>query len=95
MADALNRVKGHAREQTLATRTVSEENKRLRSDLEQRRMEKEVGATPAQPAHIEPPPCPIAARPARAPGTSRAHARSGAPNQACRIACNLRPRLAK
>eukprot|EP00959_Pyramimonas_sp_CCMP1952_P447208 9363408-Pyramimonas_sp.AAC.1 len=86
MAGASDRLKGHARERmrndALATRAASEENERLRSDLEQRRMEKEVDSTPAQPAHVEPPPCPIAARPVRGPGAPRAHARSGAPNQA-------------
>eukprot|EP00959_Pyramimonas_sp_CCMP1952_P052740 1102515-Pyramimonas_sp.AAC.1 len=91
MADAC--LKGRAREQmrnnVLAARTMSEENRGLRSDLGRRRIEKEIESTLAQPSHVGPPPRPIAARPIGAPGASRVQMRLGSPNQACRICTQL------
>eukprot|EP00959_Pyramimonas_sp_CCMP1952_P352255 7380535-Pyramimonas_sp.AAC.1 len=69
----------------LAARAASEEIRRLRSDLEQPRMEKEADSTPAQAMHAEQPPCPIVVRPARGPGASRAGERSGVLQQACHV----------
>eukprot|EP00959_Pyramimonas_sp_CCMP1952_P394379 8263694-Pyramimonas_sp.AAC.1 len=69
MVGALDRLtgqaEGHKRSNVLASRAASEENRRLKFDLEQRRMEKFVNSTPAQPTHVEPPPIPTIARPDR------------------------------
>eukprot|EP00959_Pyramimonas_sp_CCMP1952_P417312 8743315-Pyramimonas_sp.AAC.1 len=62
MVEALDRLKGqaegHIRSNAIANQAVSEENRRLKSDLEQRRIEKEVYSKTAQTTHVETPPYP-------------------------------------
>eukprot|EP00959_Pyramimonas_sp_CCMP1952_P023808 499518-Pyramimonas_sp.AAC.1 len=69
MVEALDRLKGqaeeHIRSNAIANQAVGQENRRLKYDLEQRRMEQEVSSTTAQPTHVEPPPISTAARPDR------------------------------
>eukprot|EP00959_Pyramimonas_sp_CCMP1952_P163119 3409812-Pyramimonas_sp.AAC.1 len=52
--------------------------------------EEKIRPTPAQPAHIEPPPHPIAARPIRRPGATQAQTRTGNPSQICHLCTKSR-----